>query len=170
MTVLRVAEVVGPAVDSPLARYLSLPLVPTALGFNPRLQVVHADDAAAALAHAALVGVPGTFNVAGPGTVRLHRLLRLVGRRRLPVPGPALDLAVGLLGRTGARYLPRELRRLLRFGRGVDVRAAEEVLGFRPRHTSEEAARAVGAAGAEAGVTRPARSLAARLATGARRP
>jgi UDP-glucose 4-epimerase len=85
--------------------------------------------------------VPGTFNVAGEGTVRLHRLAQLLGRRRLPVPGPLLGLVAPLLGPGAA--VPRALRRELRHGRGTDVRAAASTLGFRPRYSTEEALRAV---------------------------
>src|ERR1700674_4351248 len=35
--------------DTTLARYLSLPIVPTFAGFDPRLQLLHEDDAAAAI-------------------------------------------------------------------------------------------------------------------------
>ena len=43
--VLRFTEVIGPGSDSLLLRYLRLPVVPTVLGFDPRVQLLHADDA-----------------------------------------------------------------------------------------------------------------------------
>jgi hypothetical protein len=46
---LRYQPEIGPGLDSPLARYLSLPVVPTQLGFDPRLQLLHAEDATGAL-------------------------------------------------------------------------------------------------------------------------
>ena len=42
---LRYQPEIGPGLDTPLVRYLSLPVVPTQLGFDPRLQLLHADDA-----------------------------------------------------------------------------------------------------------------------------
>ena len=42
---LRYQPEIGPDLDMPLVRYLSLPVVPTQLGFDPRLQLLHADDA-----------------------------------------------------------------------------------------------------------------------------
>lgn len=42
--VLRFANILGPGADSPLADYLSLPVLPTVLGYDPRLQFVHEDD------------------------------------------------------------------------------------------------------------------------------
>jgi len=79
-TVLRFAGLFGPNVDNTLSRYLRLPVVPTLLGFDPRLQVVFEEDAVGALAHAFDRPVPGTYNVAAPGQLYLSRILRL-GRR-----------------------------------------------------------------------------------------
>ncbi len=42
---LRYQPEIGPELDAPLVRYLSLPVVPTQLGFDPRLQLLHAADA-----------------------------------------------------------------------------------------------------------------------------
>ena len=47
----------APGLDSPLVRYLTLPVVPVQLGFDPRLQLLHADDATGALE--AAVAQPG---------------------------------------------------------------------------------------------------------------
>ena len=44
--------------ESPLVRYLTLPVVPVQLGFDPRLQFLHADDATGALV--AAVREPGS--------------------------------------------------------------------------------------------------------------
>ena len=43
--VLRFTNFIGPRIDSPLVRYLGLPVVPTILGFDPRVQLLHEDDA-----------------------------------------------------------------------------------------------------------------------------
>lgn len=73
ISVLRFANLVGPGADTPLAEYFALPVLPTALGHDPRLQFVHEDDAVEVLRLAALdpgPGAPwraGTFNVAGEG-------------------------------------------------------------------------------------------------------
>ncbi len=38
VTMLRFANILGPGIDTPLARYFSLPVVPTVMGFDGRLQ------------------------------------------------------------------------------------------------------------------------------------
>ena len=40
-TMLRYQPAIGPSLDTQVTRYLSLPLVPTYLGFDPRMQFVH---------------------------------------------------------------------------------------------------------------------------------
>jgi len=65
-TVLRFASLLGPQLETPLSAYFELPVVPTVLGFDPRLQFLHPDDALDCLVHAAVGDYPGTFNVAGP--------------------------------------------------------------------------------------------------------
>src|SRR5439155_771133 len=55
---LRVSE------GTSLARYLSLPIVPTFAGFDPRLQLMHEDDAVEPIVRATMGRHPGVFNVA----------------------------------------------------------------------------------------------------------
>src|SRR3954471_19559330 len=61
VTMLRAANVIGPNVLSPLTSYLRLPVVPTVLGHDARLQFLHEDDLIEVLRHAATEDVPGTF-------------------------------------------------------------------------------------------------------------
>ena len=56
-TVLRFAPFVGPQADTALTRYFAMPVVPTVLGRDPRLQFVHVDDALEVL-HRAIVERP----------------------------------------------------------------------------------------------------------------
>src|SRR5204862_7137881 len=44
-TMLRYQHSIGPTVRTELAQYLSTPVVPTYLGFDPRIQVIHEHDA-----------------------------------------------------------------------------------------------------------------------------
>ncbi len=83
---LRYQPEIAPGLDAPLSRYLSLPIVPTQLGFDPRLQLVHSDDATGALVAAAIDPVRGAVNVAPSGSISLTRALRLIGRPQMPVP------------------------------------------------------------------------------------
>ncbi|MFN8161767.1 MAG: NAD-dependent epimerase/dehydratase family protein [Solirubrobacterales bacterium] len=141
-TMLRFQPEIGPGLDQPLCRYLSLPVVPTQLGFDPRLQLLHAEDATAALAAAARNPVRGAVNVAPDGTISLTRILRLAGRPTLPVPHQLAAAVLGRLGqRLGAADLYNDGVRLLRYGRGCDNTRLKRDVGFAPRYDAEAAVR-----------------------------
>jgi UDP-glucose 4-epimerase len=164
---LRYQPEVGPDLDNPLVRYLTLPLVPVQLGFDPRLQLLHADDATGALVAAVANPVRGAVNVAPAGSISLSRALRLLGRPALPVPGPLFAPVVERLNRQlGAGGLLGDGVRLLRFGRGVDNRRLVEEIGYLPRHDAAGAIRdlAAKAVGRRTGPSLHPGALAARVA------
>lgn len=131
---LRYQPEIGPGLPAPLSRYLSLPVVPTQLGFDPRLQLIHATDATEALLAATMAPVRGAVNVAPSGSISLSRALRIIGATQLPIPHPLFAPALARLGSSlGAGALYGDAVRLLRFGRGVDNRRMREDLGFEPR-------------------------------------
>ena len=137
---LRYQPEIGPDARSPLARYLSLPVVPTQLGFDPRLQLVHSDDAIGALLAATMAPIRGAVNIAPSGSISLSRALRLIGRSQLPLPHPVFGAAMARLGtRLGVGPLYGDAVRLLRFGRGVDNTRMREELGFEPRYDATAA-------------------------------
>ena len=138
-TMLRYQPGIGPRRDSQLTRYLSAAVVPTYLGFDPRIQLVHSDDALDALMAAVQRPVRGAVNVAGPGSIGLTRLLRRAGRRTLPLAAPLFAPAADALRRLGLPPLSEDFRRLLRWGRAVDTRRLADEVGFTPRHSTPSA-------------------------------
>ncbi|HYH34514.1 MAG TPA: NAD-dependent epimerase/dehydratase family protein [Nocardioides sp.] len=139
VTVLRCANVIGPRVSSPLTSYFRLPVIPTVLGHDARLQFLHEDDLLAVLRHATLQGHPGTFNVAGDGILMLSQAVRRLQRPTLPMPGFAVgDLGSVLRPVRLADFSPEQLG-FLTFGRGIDTTRMRERLGFHPRWTTAEA-------------------------------
>ena len=138
VTVLRMADALGPDVDSAMVRLLSLPAIPSILGFDPRLQFLDQEDAAHALDHAVKVGPRGSFNVAGDGALVLSEVAGLLGKRVLPViPPVGGGLTLPLFRRVGIP-MSTELYDQLRYGRALDNRAFKAT-GFHPRYTSREA-------------------------------
>jgi UDP-glucose 4-epimerase len=132
---LRYQPEIGSGLRTPLVRYLSLPVVPTQLGFDPRLQFVHSDDATGALLAAIRNPVQGPVNVAPSGTISLTKILRIAGKPSLPVPHPVFGPAFAQLGRQlGVADLYGDGLQLLRFGRGVDNRRLREEVGYVPRY------------------------------------
>ncbi|KAB2363336.1 NAD-dependent epimerase/dehydratase family protein [Actinomadura montaniterrae] len=140
VSVLRFANFVGPGVDSPLTRYLRMPVVPTVLGFDPRLQFVHEDDGIEVLRRMTVEDHPGCYNVAGDGVLLLSQALRRAGRPYVPVPAPSISL-FGDMGRrfAGMSGFSPELLRWLTYGRVIDTAALEEELAWRPKYGTEAA-------------------------------
>ncbi|MCT2592051.1 NAD-dependent epimerase/dehydratase family protein [Streptomyces sp. N2-109] len=143
VTVLRFAHVLGPTVDSPMGDYFTLPVLPTVLGHDPRLQFVHEDDAVEVLRMVS--GEPargrfhaGTFNIAGAGVLLLSQCARRLGRPTLPLLSPAIRWAGSAMRTAGLTDFSPEQIGMLTHGRVVRTARMREVLGFEPRHSTAE--------------------------------
>jgi len=139
VTVLRLANLVGPRIDGAFPSFFSLPVLPTVAGFDPRLQFLHEDDAASVLTQATLGEVAGTFNVAGDGALYLSQAVRIAGRIPVPVPLPFVSGLAGLLRRSGRADVAPDQLRMLQFGRVMDTRALAQGFGYEPRYTTRAA-------------------------------
>ena len=139
VTMLRLANMLSPRIDTPLARYFALPVVPTVLGFDPRLQFLHVEDAIDTLAQAAVENYYGTYNVAGAGAVQLSQAIRRAGRVEIPVPSFSAPWLGRVVRQTGAIDFSPEQMRLLTYGRVVDTSKLCREFGFTPRYSSLEA-------------------------------
>ncbi len=139
VTTLRLANVLGPHVTSPMTSYFRLPVVPTVLGFDPRLQFLHETDLLRVLAHAVHAEVPGTYNVAGDGVMLLSQAVRRLRKPTVALPRPAVGgLASLLKSARMADFSPEQLG-FLTFGRGIDTTRMRTELGFEPERTTAEA-------------------------------
>jgi len=138
VTTPRFANFVGPRVQTALTSYFGLPVVPTVLGFDPRLQFVHERDGLEVLWRSTLEDHPGTFNIAGDGVILLSQAIRRAGRPMLPLPSPAAPWIGQVLRRLGVADFSPEQIRFLTYGRVLDTSAMREILGFTPRYSTIE--------------------------------
>lgn len=139
VTVLRFANFMGPGIQTVLTDYFSLPVVPTILGFDPRLQFIHEHDGLDALEHAMLSDITGTYNIAGDGVVTLQQILALAHRVPAPVPPAMVKVVAHGVRRSGLVDFTADQLNLLRFGRVIDTTAMAEILDYHPKHSSREA-------------------------------
>lgn len=168
---VRCAPLIGGGISSPISRFLTGRRAPVMLGFNPRIQLLHAHDAAVALALAALADdLAEPINVAADPPMPLEKAIQLAGGRPVPLPslafaaveyarnGPlpgiealATAVATPLAGLLGT--LPFEAA-FLRYACVADTGRARELIAWEPQHTAEEALRelAGAASAAEKGV------------------
>ena len=136
VTVLRFANIIGPCIDTAVSRYFTLPLVPTVLGYDPRVQLVHEQDALAVLERAIQVSRPGVFNVGGAGVLALSQAIRRAGRIPVPLPEPAAAVIGRLLRGVQLIDYSFEPARFRHFGRVLDTTRLRTEFGFVPRWTT----------------------------------
>jgi UDP-glucose 4-epimerase len=141
-TMLRYQPAIGPGLRTQITRYLSQPVCPTYMGFDPRIQLVGIDDALEAIVAAVRNPVPGAVNVAGPGTIGLSRMIRLAGRRALPIAAPLFGAVTSAGQRLGLDTQSEDFQRLLRYGRGVDTRRLTDEVGCTPSQSTVQAVEA----------------------------
>jgi UDP-glucose 4-epimerase len=139
VTTLRTASALGPGLNTPTAAYFRLPVIPTVLGFDPRMQFLNDTDLLDAIEHATLTDIAGTFNVAGEGVMMLSQAIRRLGRPALPMPGFAVGPLGSAMRQARVADFSREQVAFLAYGRGVDTTRMREVLGFNPSRTTEQA-------------------------------
>lgn len=139
VTILRTAPILGPNVQNYVTRYLTQRVVPTLMGFDPLWQFVHEMDAVAAFRLAIVRDFPGTFNIVGDGVLPLSTIVKLAGRRPVPMLASAARLAVGALWTAKAGVAPPSFLRYLRYLCVADGDKARKIMGFEPAFTTREA-------------------------------
>jgi UDP-glucose 4-epimerase len=138
LVILRTQNVVGPTVTTSMTEYLSLPVVPSAFGYDPRLQFLHEDDAATALRQALIEDCRGIYNVAAEGVVYLSQAVRRLGKVQVPLLLPTAEMAAGFIRQLGLVDFPADQLKLLLYGRVVSIRRARRAFGFAPKFTTEQ--------------------------------
>jgi UDP-glucose 4-epimerase len=139
VSVLRFANFIGPRIDTALTRYFALPIVPTVLGYDARMQLLHSEDALAVLEQAAREDIPGVFNVGASGVLLLSQAIRRAGRVQVSLPGSVVGPVSRFFRGTRLLDFTSEQMRFLNFGRVVDTTKLRETFGFTPRWTTRQA-------------------------------
>jgi UDP-glucose 4-epimerase len=139
VTILRFANFMGSQIETTLTRYFSLPLVPSPIGYDPRLQFIHEDDAEEVLYRATREDHPGLFNVAGDGVLLLSQAIRICGTIPLGIPVPMASMAASVVRRLGLIDFPSDQVQFLVYGRVADNQRLKDVFGFTPEYSSRAA-------------------------------
>ena len=138
VTTLRAAQILHPSIPSPLRNYLAQPLLPGALGFDPRFQFLHLDDALSVVTESVVHDRWGTFNVAGPGVLLLSQVSRRLGKLVIPLPPVGFAAASRRVIAMAGGDISPDLHRLLMYGRAIDTAALREIFGYEPQYSTEE--------------------------------
>jgi UDP-glucose 4-epimerase len=151
-TILRFQPIIGRTLDTPIMRLLRSPVIPTWMGFDPMVQVIHGDDAIEAILAAIRAPLRGAVNLAAEDTVSLSRLLNRLGKTALPLLPGAFEPVMGVAARFGLPRMDEDTARFLRYGRGVDTTRMRTELGFTPTLSTAAAIEIVALAQQEAAV------------------
>ncbi|CAN5646573.1 SDR family oxidoreductase [soil metagenome] len=139
VTLLRLANMIGPAMDTALSRYLAGPVVPNVVGRDARLQLLHEQDALGVLERATMAGEPGTFNVGAAGIIMMSQAIRRSGRLALPLPTVGVRLVDSLLRATSGTEFNRDHLAYMSYGRVMDTTRMRTELGYETKWTTVEA-------------------------------
>lgn len=138
ITTLRMANILSHRVVSPFGAYYESAVLPTVMGFDPRVQLLHELDALNVLSESVIDDRPGTFNVAGDGVLLLSQTARRLGKPMIPLPPIGFGGAASRLIKLMGSNIPTDLYRLLKFGRVVDTAALRDIFGYEPLFTTEQ--------------------------------
>jgi UDP-glucose 4-epimerase len=122
-----------------MSRYFALPVVPTVLGYDARMQLLHIEDALALMERLVTHDLPGTVNAAGDGVLTLWQAIHRAGRIPLPLPGFSVPTAANVLGASRLVDFSPDQMKFLNFGRVLDTTRLKSEFGFTPRWTTRQA-------------------------------
>jgi UDP-glucose 4-epimerase len=134
VTVLRTAPIVGPTISNFVTRYLSHRFVPTLLGYDPLIQLLHEQDAVDALKLVVDRRTDGVFNIVGRGVLPLVTALALMGRVPVPIPYSAAVSAARALWMAQLVNVPPGFMDFLRYLWVADGGKAARSLGWTSRY------------------------------------
>jgi UDP-glucose 4-epimerase len=140
--ILRPVHILGTVRNAP-SNFLRLPAIPTLLGFDPMIQVIHEGDVVEAIRCALGPGKRGIFNIAGPEPLPLSHAIKILGRPSVPVPYTLGRILVQRMWSLRLTNFPAPELDHIRYVCMVDDARARKELGFVPKTTIEQTVRAV---------------------------
>ena len=140
--ILRPVHILG-AVHNAASNFLRLPTIPTLLGFDPMVQVVHESDVVRALECALAPSKRGIYNVGGPGPLPLSHVIKLLGKPSVPVPYTLGKMLMKRLWTFRLTTFPVPELDHIRFVCMVDDRRARDELGYAPKLSIADTVRSV---------------------------
>lgn len=139
VTILRPCTILGPDAAYFKAGFLTQPMMPTVLGYDPPMQFIHIGDVTRAFGIAIGADHRGPFNIVGGGVIPLSRVLSIAGSIALPLPSPALAAATDFFWYLNVSPAPAGHINFLMYPFVADGAKARKVMGFEPKFSSEEA-------------------------------
>jgi UDP-glucose 4-epimerase len=141
VTILRTAHILGRNQDNYVARFLRKPMVPTLMGHDPLVQLLHEEDAVAVFKLAVDGEHNGSYNVASAGVLPLRTMLAMAGTPPLPVPHFWAYPLIKVMWLTQVLDVPPVYLDFLRYLCVVDTEKVRREMGFVARYTIQDIVR-----------------------------
>jgi UDP-glucose 4-epimerase len=140
VSILRGSIVMGPMVDNFITQALNKPMLIAVGRDDPEMQFVHEEDLTEILWRFVSESHPGTFNVAGPGTIAWSDVVKMAHKRLLRFSAP---VAYGITNLTWRLRLQNDAPGVgldyIRWPWTVNTARIEKELNFKFKHTSRDA-------------------------------
>lgn len=140
--ILRPVHIVG-AVHNAASNFMRLPTIPTLLGFDPMVQIIHESDVVAAIGCALTPRQRGIYNVAGPSPLPLSHIVKLLGKPSFPIPYTFGKAILKRLWSLRLTTFPAPELDHIRYVCMVDDKLSRTELGYAPRMPIAETVRSV---------------------------
>jgi UDP-glucose 4-epimerase len=134
VTVLRAAPTLGPTVQNFFTRFLSRPVAPIMMGYDPLVQFVHEQDVIDAFKLVLDEDHAGEFNIVGEGVLPYSTVLALLGKVPLPMPHFLARPLSNALWVTQIFDSPPSMLDYMRYLCVADGRKAADMLGWKARY------------------------------------
>ena len=138
--ILRPVHIAGQRLKNAPSNFLRLKAIPTLLGFDPLVQLIHELDVVEAIEKALEPGVRGIFNIVGPPALPLSAVLEKLHRPQIPVFHPIAKPLWNLFYKLRLSSFPAPEWDFLRYELLVDGSRAEKELGFKAKHSISDIA------------------------------
>jgi UDP-glucose 4-epimerase len=139
--IVRPCVVYGPHTDNYLSRYLKkMPMIFLADSLDPDLQFVHEADVAALFSLLIEKKIPGAFNVAGDGVIKISEIAAMIGKRTQIIPKKLYTILIRLLWRLHVKSVeaPAGSIDYTSYPWVLDTTRAKDELGWQPRYDSRQ--------------------------------
>ena len=141
LQIVRPTVVGGPNVSNYIFRAMDKTVNFRPIGLNPEIQLVHEDDAAAALVAIVRSKLPGAFNLTGDGTMRLSDAYHRIGARVIPLPLGAMFAVADFAWKRGWSNVieaPAAASYFVAYPWLISNRRLKTEVGFQPKYTTQE--------------------------------
>ncbi len=139
VTILRFATILGSGLHTFYSRILAKRVVPVVFGYDPLVQLLHPEDALAALEAALAKGPCGIVNVVPRDALSLLTALHLAEKVTVAVPHPVAYALADLAWNSGIGAAPAGFVDYARFLFVADGEKAKRELGWTARYRSRDA-------------------------------